>query len=358
MTPQWRLSAKSGRSAPVNILSGQLPFFPAVMSFWQLLKDKLSVGESGDQEVSKPDPLTEIDTSHWQSDDKVWVKSRKASWPKFEKMLSPFKTRKGLGIIKQYYLRGKMPDWLDLKEWEHPERHLDFFCFIWLHPSRDRDVLVPLRDAYISSVLTVEDDIRIGLAELLRNGINMACQANSLDPEEQPIIVTEGQNEFLFDILMGDLSKTKFEIQGYSSRDVVIQYGHPKRFFEMPKSRFDAVCTMSSWLRLEKLKPINQDMLYQYDKPLEWWYQSCETEEGYFDNKMNRDSRRYIERALYEIYHFDTDKEGDTCRTHFVTKIKTILDEREFIPEFKELWQAAKTAKPEKEDSFYGYTPR
>ncbi len=304
------------------------------------------------------DPLCNIDTSFWKTDDKIWIKSRKASWPKYEKMLARYKTRKGLSIIKRYYLRGEMPDWLDLKEWEHPERHLDIFCFIWLHPSWDKDILVPLRNAYLASSLTVEDDIRIGLANFLWNGIGMACQANDQDPEGPRIIVTDGYNELLFEILMGDLSETRFEIQGYSPLDVVIQYGHPKRFFEMPRSSFDAVCTMRKWLSLEKLEPINQDMLYQYDGPLEWWYQSCETEEGYFDNKMHRDSRKYIERALYELYHFDIDEEGNTGRTDFVIKIRKILDEREFIPEFKEMWLAAKTAKAEEKASFHGYTPR
>ena len=287
--------------------------------------------------------LEHIDTSHWKSDDKIWMKSRKARWPKYEKMLSKYKSRKGLTIIKQYFLTGKMPDWLSLKEWENPERHLDIFCFVWLHPSQDESVLVAHRDAYMESDLILEEDIRIGLANFLRNGIQMACQANIVDPE--PRIIVTDNNEILFRILMGDLSKTKYEIQGYSSRDPVMQYGHPKRFFYMPKSSFDAVCTMSKWLRLEKLKPINRGMLFQYDQPLEWWYRSCETNEDYFDDELKRLSREYIEKALFEIYHFDTEKEGDTCRTHFVNKIRKIFDEREFIPDFKELCQNAKKAK-------------
>ena len=54
------------------------------------------------------DPLEQIDKSYWKLKDKQWVAERQANWPKFEAMLQDYKTRKGLSIIKAYYLRGKM----------------------------------------------------------------------------------------------------------------------------------------------------------------------------------------------------------------------------------------------------------
>jgi len=53
------------------------------------------------------------------------------------------------------------------------------------------------------------------------------------------------------------------------------------------------------------------------------------------------------QKALYCFYHFDTEKEGDTSQTHFVNKIRKILDEREFIPEFKKMWLDVKADKIE-----------
>ena len=61
--------------------------------------------------------LESIDTSFWLTKDKAWVEARKADWPRIEKMFCHRKTKRALTVIKQYYLKGKMPKWEDFKYW-------------------------------------------------------------------------------------------------------------------------------------------------------------------------------------------------------------------------------------------------
>jgi len=51
------------------------------------------------------------------------------------------------------------------------------------------------------------------------------------------------------------------------------------------------------------------------------------------------------QKGLYRIHHFNTEEEGDTCRTHLVYKIRKVLDEHDFIPEFKQIWEDVKLDK-------------
>jgi hypothetical protein len=66
----------------------------------------------------------------------------------------------------------------------------------------------------------------------------------------------------------------------------------------------------------------------------------------------NRGSQKYFEKALYRIYHFDTAKEGNSCRTHFVQKLRKILDERQFIREFEMIWARVKSGEVQIENAF------
>jgi hypothetical protein len=302
------------------------------------------------QDTSVTHSMAAIDTSDWKTTDKVWMASRRSNWLEIEKMLSQHKSKKALGIIKQYYLRGKMPDWRSLKEWSNPERHLDIFCLIWLHPSWDEKVLTPLRDAYIASDLIVEGDIGSGF-EIFFGSINPSCR-NYESEDEINRILTTGSNEIIFKVLMGDLSNSVIEIQGYTPRDPIVLNNLPNRVYKIPKSSIGTICTMAKWLCIKTMFPINEDMLFQYDQPLEWWYQSCETEEGYFEKPRNRGSQKYFEKALYCIYHFDTAKEGNSCRTHFVQKVRKILDERKFIREFEMIWARVKSGEIQIENAF------
>ncbi|MDE1462689.1 hypothetical protein [Spartinivicinus poritis] len=279
--------------------------------------------------ISFPD----IDTSYWKTEDKEWVVTRKQEWKNIEHMFqgSASKSKKAMGVIKQYFLKGKMPDFKAFRDWSPYDGHLDLFCFIWLHPSWDEMVLQALRDAYIAHEYVKENDVRTGFGLMVEYCFVWPCCKYTED--ESISILRTGHNEVIFKVLMGGLLQMEYSVGG------IIR--------QLPKSELYHLSLMTDWLCLEKLYEYNKDMVFQYDLTLEWWYQSCPTNEDFFekDKIYNKDGTLYLYRYLYRIHHFDTKKEGNTCRSHFVHKMRRILDEREFIPEFKQMWLDIKSNK-------------
>ena len=99
-------------------------------------------------------------------------------------------------------------------------------------------------------------------------------------------------------------------------------------------------CYMRSWLLQDSKLPLCVNHLYQYDDVVEWSLTTLTTENKnkFLEEIKNPVSLQVYQKALYGFHHFDTKKEGDTGRTHFVHNIRKILDERAFIPEFKQMW--------------------
>lgn len=290
------------------------------------------------------DPLEHIDVSYWKTKDKQWMAERQEKWPEIEFMLSSYKNRRGLNIIKAFYLRGKMPNWDALKDWGEYLRHLDLFVFLWLHPSWEAAVLKELRDLYISSELIVKDDLERGFGEFLGSQITIAAMpAASMDEISFPYI--EGHGELLFSVMLGDPIQTEYKLKALSLLGKT-------QVYSLGPLNLAEINVMSAWLCLKKLLPIHKDFLYQYRQPLEWWYESSK-EINFFD--LDRENRKQIPRFqkdLYRIHHFDVNKEGDTCRSRFVMHIRKILDERPFFSEFEEMWRQVKSGEIHIENAF------
>lgn len=275
----------------------------------------------------------EIDTSYWLTDDPQWVAARKEHWLKIEPMLQGQgqKSKKATTIIKRYFLQGTMPDFEKLKSWKSYERHLDIFCFIWLHPSWDEAVLIQLREDYVRSPLIVENDIVFGLGTFLDSGEVMATQ-DYTPAEMEDLMHTDGHNQLLYNVLMGDLAIAHIPESN-------------KNVCEKPKERITSIYTMTEWLCDDAINFIMEDCLYQFPQVLEWWYLHCPSEESFFENPKYKKKIPMCNEALYRIHHFDIEKEGDTCRTHFVKQMRKMLDERNFIPVFKQMWLDVKAGK-------------
>ena len=275
----------------------------------------------------------DIDTSYWLVNDKSWVAERKKNWEVIEKYYSDGleKSKKGMNIIKRYYLKGEMPDFLALKSWnDETTRHLDLYSFLWLHPSRDRSVLINLRDQYVESPLVVTYDINIGL--------NISSHAGQMLPvrEEKYVDLTRdfnsgGLNLFMFQIIVGDLSKDYFP----ENRDTI----HKVDKF---RKGFDRFVIFGEWLCAKKLSVLSEDCLYQYDDYLQYWLKCCD-KDTYFFGSSFKYYKNALVMALYRINRFDVEKEGDTARGRFVRKVRRLLDEHEFHPIFKELWAEVKS---------------
>jgi hypothetical protein len=300
--------------------------------------------ESNQRLVTMTISLKKIDTSYWKTDDPEWIAKREAYWPTIERMLKRYKSqkKKALNPIRDYYLRGKMPNWKALKDWEDSFRHLDIFLFLWLHPSWDEQVLTELRNAYISSDLVIYEDVFKGFAVFL-DSQKTGPTIHFWTMEKLTYPYLDGHGELLFRVLMGDRTVTEYEIQGHPTYD-------EKKIFKIPCDDLTAIGAMGAWLCLKRLLPINEEFLLQYDEPLEWWYESVKDVDYFNLCEFNKKLKPSAYKYLYRICHFDTEKEGDTCRTRFVFKIRKILDEREFVPEIKQMWLDVKAGEVEVKD--------
>jgi len=284
--------------------------------------------------------LEKIDTSYWLVKDQAWMTERKGQWETIEPRLKNGmnKAQRAISIIKRYFLKGAVPDFEALSDWKSDFRHLDLLCFIWLHPSKDKRVLKALRDAYIHSPLVDESDVWLGIGGFLRGGeIDASIEFKKGKKDTSGWRKYTGENEMLFDILIGDLSVPVYPENGGACWSI-----------DKFRAPFDILFPMGQMLCNQSLNYINEDCLFQYDNYLEYWYLSCPQDEDYFSlNKLNQHQYPYFEQALYRIHHFDTEKEGDTCRSRFVHKMRKMLDEREFISEFKQMWLDVKLDKVE-----------
>jgi hypothetical protein len=261
-------------------------------------------------------------------------------------MLTSLKSGKGKTAVKNYFLKGKLPDWEAFAYWDNSERHVDLFILLWLHPSWDEGVLTELRNGYIASRCIVEGDLASGFDLLIGEGAITAAQgyADSSDHDMGYRIDTQGHNELLFRVMMGDLDPSEYEL----ARKTPL--GHTV-VFQMPKARFTHLFSMGKWLCIKNMHPINNDMLYQYDLPLEWWYRGRPTDEDYFSKDAQPMAlRRATEKALWRIHHFNDAREGPGPRTTFVTKMRRMLDERPFIGEIKEMWWRVKAGEIQLDD--------
>jgi hypothetical protein len=290
--------------------------------------------------------LENIDTSYWLTKNKAWMDARKADWPRIEAMLDQTKAKKALTIIKQYYLKGKMPKWEDLKYWDNYDRHLDILCFLWLHPSSDLKVLQSLYETYMTSEAIHEGDALRGYSEFLSSHmISTASPYQSMDDFSFPF--TGSKALTIFKVFYNDTDFIKDQITRH--------LGSPERFNHEGRQvvfglGFPYICIMGGWLIIEKMLPLHEECLFQYNEVLDWCYLSFSQDKSYFEENSDKVVIDQYYTALYRIHHFDTEKEGDTCKTRYVHKMRKILDEREFIPEFKQMWLDIKVGKIEVEN--------
>jgi hypothetical protein len=285
--------------------------------------------------------VLEIDTSYWKLDDKDWVADRKAQWNRIEPMFqgSAHKSKKGLGIIKKYFLKGEIPDFKALYEWNGWERHLDLFCFLWLHPENDEVLLAELRDLYVNLPHVLSDDVSIGISIFL-SFADVRANDEYTEAELPTILNTNGHNEMYFRLMMGDSNGA-------------YRGTHKGNRWKVDRITLRFISQLSHMTRLlcnKTVNKINEDVLYQYDSYLDFWYGCIDQNEDCFEGKRGERRVPIAEKALYRIHNFDTEKEGDTCRTRFVKKMRKILDEREFIPQFKQMWADVKADKIEVEN--------
>lgn len=183
-----------------------------------------------------------------------------------------------------------------------------------------------------------DEDILHGIGIFLSYALTGVTQDyNEKDLKDR--LDTGGYNELLFNVLLGSLYSKDTVLD---EKDIWLK--------DKFKARPFSITTMGQWLCNERIHALGEDCLYQYDLPLERWYSSFEGNEEFFKKPKNKLFVKPCKKALWRIHHFDSQKEGDTPRTRCVIKVRKMLDERDFIPEFKQMWEDVKAGKIEIEN--------
>ncbi|SMF45661.1 hypothetical protein SAMN02745866_02972 [Alteromonadaceae bacterium Bs31] len=280
--------------------------------------------------------LNKIETLEWKRHDTEWVSKREQEWLQVEFWLGTIKPlKKCMKPIRDYFMTGKMPNWKAFRDWDNPSRHLDLFVFLWLHPSRDRERLSRLCELYTSSTQITPSDIDVGVANLLDSQIIRATAPyKTMQRFNFPYL--SGKGELLFDVILMD-DKVCDRLNYLKSRPGFVAshiFGSYQWFPSVKK-----------WLKLEKLLPIQMEMLLQYDQPLQWWFKGMEEDKDFFTLRgieYSQDVFPLIAESLRLIYNFDFEAEGPSPRSDFVRKVLPLLDQCSIAPEVKAIWEDVK----------------
>ena len=290
----------------------------------------------------------EIDTSFWKLGDKEWCSKRKEEWAKKERIIETFhKPKYGVSILKRFFMKGVMPDWNKYYDKDDQYgRHLDLFCFLWLHPSNDYNVLKPLRDAYIEADDVLADDIRIGIRRCFNFAVRESVSAmfSQIDPEtgaDIPLwLHADGKTKLIFDLCYGDLSEPKIR------RVVFCRTMLEKTRTEVitkPTLGLDYIQFFSNWIYLQDLNQSNLDFILQHPGMLDWWYQSCPPKETvYPEDHWTILKKLQMYRALNKLFRYNLDTVAVPEQKEFAINLMHILDENSFPREFEEMWKNVK----------------
>lgn len=288
---------------------------------------------AGAEAIGPDDLYFGLDTQYWKTHDKAWMADRKARWTDIERQLEDAKPSKGIAAIKQYYLKGKMPNWKAMAEHRAGGQHLDLFMLLWLHPSWDPEVLRAVREQFLNSKAIQLDDISRGIRFCVDDGI----RARRSEQSWPHPLETEGHSLLLFDLLIWELRDRTIPVAN------VLRPGASPETYRVPPLEMSMVFEASRMLCTETPQAIQAGQLLHHDRPLQWWSESRASDSPTcMQDTIRRDQMR---KALWRIHHFDCERDGDTPRSRFVHKMRHILDEGRFVPELRELWLSIKSGR-------------
>jgi len=250
-----------------------------------------------------------------------------------------------VNVIKAYFLRGKMPKWEKYKSWDKTFRHLDLRMFLWLHPSDDPEVLIPLYKTYMESDVIHVRDVTAGYGSLLDNEL-LSATLPYKSLKDYPFPFMGNKNIILFRIFFADI--------GYAKECMIRLFGGQEGFDENAAHIFECYGYLDflniwTWLLQDAKSPLMLNCLYQYDEVLDWCLTTFneKNEQEFITSLEHKVNQIIFQKALYCIYHFDAEKNEESCRSRALVKVRQLLDDNDFVPEFKQMWEGIKSGEIE-----------
>ena len=279
--------------------------------------------------------LEKIDTTFWNLKEPEWVRERNAQWMYLEKKLSSGRRKSELNTIKQYFLKGKMPNWEKYRKWDGDERHVDLLNFLWLHPSDDVALLTELFLEYVHSDLIHYKDVAYAYGSFFMYELSgFRWENNTVSRYQYPFLGRK--NIILFNILMSGIDYAESEIE-------LLNAGRINDYLAQLKARYReyvAFLYFRLWLLMPDNSPLSESALYQYDEVLDWVFLNIEDQSDEFIKSLEyKSNAESFYRALYCIFHYDSKFPECVGKVRAVNKLRQILSEKKFMAEFECMWE-------------------
>ena len=297
--------------------------------------------------------LDSIDTSAWKVKDKGWKSERAEKWLELEKVLSENRRKSELNVIKQYYLRGKMPNWEKYKNWDNlgRGRHVDLFLFLWLHPSSDLDCLTGLCRDYINCGCIHHNDLN-GFDAFLYSEFNCAVDPDS-GSKLYKFDLADGKNIVVFRAWINN-----FEL--FSDRlDYMVESARGGRSAKglavlIRCKKYFSFINFKRWLLCDSEVKLTRSCLFRYHDVIEWVFTGLHSgaESGLLDSIKYNEGLVSYQKALLCIFNYDASVEDGTGRARSVLQLRKLLDEYPYATEFKKIWEDVKSGRIEAGDAF------
>ena len=276
-----------------------------------------------------------LDKALWRPRDAKWLKAREKEWAKKEKLLANFKSKKGMAIIKRFYLRGTLPDWSKVNaRWDEEDliqRHLDLFTLLWLCPDMPLEALTEVRDSYVQAGFgRVQQDVAAGFtvwntlcSYIPCNNGTVVLEVGSSGRYRTTKMPFSADVKALSSLMCGAVENAQF------------RFGDDR--YDVPVPELGTFAHTSRWLRYDELTDYGTQMSLQYDEPFELMREVINAHPD--DVRVTFGSVNSFPWALSRFNHFETGKEGPGVRSDFVKRVRKSLNEDEWPEPVLEMWR-------------------
>lgn len=280
-------------------------------------------------ETSELSPL--VEASYWNTKDKEWVNTRKHQWEYIALAIGEsYKSKKALSVIKQYFLKGKAPDWQKIGySWPEKDqfRHLDLLCFLWLHPTSDPEILRELRDSYVKSSVIRGDDILAGQSLFISLQLLVNYPYIDKDTEFLPADFF-GKEDVLFELLYENLDEVEFTALKRS------------RLCSFKKIFFKTLpfIELKKWLEndYEEYNYRKSKHVLSYANALDFYFTYLQSNTIECDNQVLK-SKSLLKKTLKTIYGLRKNEFADS-RGKFLEMFIDKMTARDYPCSLKDVW--------------------
>lgn len=269
-------------------------------------------------------PEAGLDRTYWLTDNKDWMRSRRASWKALEPMLKPLYKSKDLARHKKYYLTGELPAIDGFYGGKPHVLNMSLLDLLWLHPSEDPELLQHLRGQCFKQLdfrrrYFHDWQSKHSSALIIRPAQYSEDKGRRYD--QRPI-----ENASLYYKILN----CNYSDYGYYLHGQFIP-------FRKPNEGIRELLHLGNWFGHDKLLEPNKRLVLLDAETLEWWYRTLPVDLD-FSKESNADALPYMFNTLYRLHHFPNRGIDCPLRDDLGTRLRKMLDERPFCDEFKRLW--------------------